>query len=98
MVPLLVGECFGLRAFGKILGLVMISATLGAAAGPVLTGRIFDVTGSYTLAFVIHGVSFAMAAMVFYCVRRPGAAAAVASQHEALGAPAARSASDSGLA
>jgi len=76
LVPLLIGECFGLRAFGTILGLVMISATLGAASGPVVTGRIFDVTGSYTLAFMLHIVSFAMAAVVFYCVRRPGAAAA----------------------
>jgi cyanate permease len=76
LVPLLIGECFGLRAFGTVLGLVMISATLGAASGPVVTGRIFDVTGSYTLAFMLHIVSFAMAAVVFYCVRRPGAAAA----------------------
>jgi MFS family permease len=75
LLPLLVGECFGLRAFGKILGLVMISATLGAASGPVLTGRIFDVTGSYTQAFVLDIVAFAMAAVVFYCVRRPGAVA-----------------------
>lgn len=71
LVPLLVGECFGLRAFGKVLGLVMISATLGAAAGPVVTGRIFDVTGGYTLAFVLHIVSFTMAAVFFYFVRRP---------------------------
>ncbi len=76
LVPLLVGECFGLRAFGKVLGLVMISATLGAASGPVVTGRIFDVTGSYTLAFVLHIVSFTMAAAIFYSVRRPGAAVA----------------------
>ena len=76
LVPLLIGECFGLRAFGTVLGLVMISATLGAASGPVVTGRIFDVTGSYTLAFILHIVSFTMAAVVFYCVRRPGAAAA----------------------
>ena len=32
LIPLLVGECFGLRAFGKVLGLVMISATLGAGS------------------------------------------------------------------
>jgi MFS family permease len=84
LIPLLIGECFGLRAFGKVLGVVMISATLGAASGPVLTGRIFDVTGSYTLAFVLDIVAFTMAAVVFYCVRRPGAAAGP-SWHEASG-------------
>jgi MFS family permease len=65
LMPLLVGECFGLLAFGKILGLIMISATLGAALGPVLTGRIYDVTGSYNLAFAIH-VSALMAAAVAF--------------------------------
>jgi MFS family permease len=76
LIPLMVGECFGLRAFGKVLGLVMISATLGAASGPVVTGRIFDVTGGYTPAFFLHIAAFALAAAIFYSVRRPGAAAA----------------------
>jgi MFS family permease len=70
LVPLLVGECFGLRAFGKVLGVVTISATLGAAAGPVLTGRIFDVTETYRLAFILHTISFTAAAVVLYFVRR----------------------------
>jgi sugar phosphate permease len=65
MIPLIVGECFGLRAFGKTLGLVMIPATLGAAIGPVLTGLIFDVTGSYVLAFVLHVASFVIAALLW---------------------------------
>jgi MFS family permease len=76
LIPLLVGECFGLRAFGKVLGLIMIAATLGAASGPVVTGRIFDVMGSYTLAFFLHIAAFTLAAAVFYAVRRPGATAA----------------------
>lgn len=71
LVPLLVGECFGLRAFGLVLGVVSIGATLGAATGPVLTGRIFDVTGSYQLAFVLHVVSFTAGAAVFCFLRRP---------------------------
>jgi MFS family permease len=71
LVPLVVGECFGLRSFGKILGLVMIGATLGAAAGPILTGWIFDVTGSYRLAFVMHTASFAIAAVAILWLRAP---------------------------
>jgi MFS family permease len=72
LVPLLVGECFGLRAFAKVLGVVTISATLGAAAGPVVTGRIFDVTETYRLAFILHTLSFTAAAVVLYFVRRRG--------------------------
>lgn len=65
LFPLLVGECFGLLAFGKILGLIMIAATMGGAAGPVLTGLIYDVTGSYRGAFALHvGVFFAAAAAI----------------------------------
>ena len=63
----------GLRAFGQVLGVITISATLGAAIGPVVTGRIFDVTGGYTMAFVLHIISFAMAAVIFYSVRKPSA-------------------------
>jgi MFS family permease len=70
LIPLLVGECFGLRAFGKVLGLVMISATLGAAIGPVLTGRIYDVTGSYALAFVLHFAALVTASVGMFFLRR----------------------------
>jgi MFS family permease len=71
LIPLLVGELFGLRAFGKILGMVMISATLGGAAGPVATGRIFDLMGSYDLAFILHIVSMGAAAVAIHFLRRP---------------------------
>jgi MFS family permease len=71
LIPLLVGECFGLVAFGKILGLVTIPATLGAAAGPVVTGRIFDVTGSYQLAFLLHIASLLAGALVVCFLRLP---------------------------
>ena len=71
LVPLLVGEYFGLRAFGTILGVLTISSTLGAALGPVVTGRIFDVTGSYELAFILHIVSFCAAALALFFLRRP---------------------------
>jgi MFS family permease len=73
LVPLLIGEFFGLRTFGGILGVVTISATLGAAVGPVVTGRIFDVTGSYHQAFILHIISFTAAAVVIYFIRRPKA-------------------------
>jgi MFS family permease len=71
LVPLLVGECFGLASFGKILGALMVSATVGAAAGPVLTGWIFDVTGSYRMAFVLHVAALSASALAILFVRMP---------------------------
>jgi MFS family permease len=71
LMPLLVGECFGLLAFGRILGLFTVSATLGAGLGPVLTGRIYDVSGSYQPAFVLHIVAFATAALAIQLLAKP---------------------------
>lgn len=73
LAPLLTADCFGLLAFGRILGLIMISGTLGAAIGPVLTGRIFDITGSYHLAFTLHVAALFLAAAVYlFLPRHPG--------------------------
>ena len=46
-----VAEYFGLRAHGAIFGLVLFSGTIGGAAGPILAGRVFDLTASYAPAF-----------------------------------------------
>jgi MFS family permease len=78
LTPLLVGEYFGLRAFGKILGATMIPATLGAALGPVVAGRIFDVTGSYELAFEIDLAAFMIGAVLLLFLRSPRRAERVA--------------------
>ena len=46
-----VAEFFGTRAHGAIFGGIVFFGTIGAAVGPVVAGRIFDVTGSYDFAF-----------------------------------------------
>ena len=46
-----VAEFFGTRAHGAIFGGIVFFGTLGAAVGPIMAGRIFDVTGSYEYAF-----------------------------------------------
>jgi MFS family permease len=71
LLPLLVGHAFGLRAFGRILGAMMIAATFGGALGPVLTGWIFDRTGSYELAFALHIGAFLTAAVAIQLLRPP---------------------------
>ena len=48
----LVAELFGLRSHGLILGVTSFGYCIGAAAGPFLAGYIFDVTGSYSVAFL----------------------------------------------
>jgi MFS family permease len=48
-----VAELFGTRSHGVIFGIVIFIASLGGALGPIVSGRIFDVTASYHLAFLI---------------------------------------------
>jgi MFS family permease len=50
---LLTGELFGLKFLGMILASLIFFGTVGGAAGPPLAGYIFDITGSYNLAFII---------------------------------------------
>ncbi|MFC1963782.1 MFS transporter [Chloroflexota bacterium] len=61
--PLVIGECFGTDSFGKTFGAAELIRRLGAAAGPLVTGYIFDLTGSYHYAFIIIVVAY-LAAMV----------------------------------
>lgn len=51
LLPLLTAESLGLKRFGLLGGLAGLAQTVGAAIGPVASGRIFDQTGSYTAAF-----------------------------------------------
>jgi len=56
LAPPLVAELFGLTSHGVLLGCLMICAEGGSAIGPVVAGHIFDVTGSYNLAFLIYAI------------------------------------------
>jgi MFS family permease len=51
LLPLLVAESLGRRRYGVLGALTGIAGTIGATVGPVVAGRIFDITGSYAGAF-----------------------------------------------
>ena len=51
VVSPIVAEIFGIRAHGTILGIVVCFGTTGGAVGPIFTGQLFDMTGSYATAF-----------------------------------------------
>ncbi len=58
---LIPAELFGLSSLGMIVGGVMFCCTIGGALGAPLAGSIFDVTGSYHLAFLICVIIGALA-------------------------------------
>jgi MFS family permease len=56
---------------GAILGVVQAGGGLGGAIGPFLGGWLFDVTGSYRLAFLAAGVAVAGSAVAAWFAARP---------------------------
>lgn len=57
----LVSRYGGVSHFGKIYGLISSCMGLGAGVGPLIAGRIFDQTGSYT-GFLLLGMGLAVTA------------------------------------
>lgn len=62
IMPLLVQETFGLRAFGTIFGVINLIMLLAALIGPPLVGLSHDELGSYRPAFVAISMLFVAAA------------------------------------
>ncbi len=48
-----IAEFFGTGSHGLLYGIVLASGTFGGAAGPLIAGRTFDVSGSYRIAFLV---------------------------------------------
>jgi MFS family permease len=58
MNPLIIGETFGVRSFGKIMGVIGIPFTIGMAVGQVAAGKFYVMMNDYTSIFVIFAISF----------------------------------------
>jgi MFS family permease len=63
IVPIVITESLGAKRLGALLGLLALFTTFGFAAGPVIAGRIFDRTGSYTGALLLF-VALAIISML----------------------------------
>jgi MFS family permease len=53
IVSPLLAELFGIRSHASNLGVLFFLGMTGGALGPIITGRIYDVNGSYHAAFII---------------------------------------------
>ena len=81
-MPILIADSLGFRRLGVLLGIEGVFATVGYAAGPIIAGRIYDVTASYSAAlWLFTALSLIAAAAVLGCLplaeeqlRRGGAA------------------------
>ncbi len=66
----MVAELFGTGSHGLLFGIVLFSGTLGGAAGPLMAGRLFDLTGSYRLVFLIL-TAMAVVGLILIITLRP---------------------------
>jgi predicted MFS family arabinose efflux permease len=64
ITPYLLTRYFGLRAFSTLYGLTWTFYAAAGAIGPVILGRAFDLTGSYTSLLVVLAVALALAAVM----------------------------------
>ena len=68
LMPMVMAESLGIRRLGSVMGITGMFATVGGAIGPVLAGRIFDVSGSYSAAFSVFVAMWLIAgASIFAC-------------------------------
>jgi MFS family permease len=74
-----VREIFQGKQYGSIFGTMMLAALAGGAAGPWATGLLYDLSGSYTIAFAI-GIAVSLLSAVAIWQASPRKVRAVAGQ------------------
>lgn len=62
LIPLAAAEFFGSRYFAAIYGMMMLAYFPGGGLGPIVLGRVHDVTGSYEKGFMVC-LAFLIAAL-----------------------------------
>jgi MFS family permease len=70
-MPVLAARLFGLAHLGTIFGVLILAGQIGGAIGPLLAGKIFDLTRSYFLGFSLGGVAVLGAALLIYLLQPP---------------------------
>jgi len=66
-------DLFPGRRLGTILGVITIGSGIGSAAGAWAAGWIFDLSGSYRLAFILSIAAYIGGCIAFWALRRPPA-------------------------
>jgi MFS family permease len=67
---LVLAELFGLRSLGKLLAIMMSAETIFGSGGNLLTGLLFDATGSYQAAFKVIAVCSIVSVILMAMLRR----------------------------
>jgi MFS family permease len=71
ILPALVGDQFGRRSAGAIVGQIFAGAGAMAAIGPYVAAALYDATASYRIAFVLSGACNVVALLLASLLRPP---------------------------
>ncbi|MFC2014020.1 MFS transporter, partial [Chloroflexota bacterium] len=66
----LIGDTFGLRNIGVIMGATNVAWGIGSAVGPAVGGIIFDASGNYSVAFLSGAIATFITAVLIALIGR----------------------------
>jgi MFS family permease len=68
------GDYYGRMHYGKIFGTTQGFSTFGGIAGPIMAGLIYDINGSFKIAFISFAVMMGFTAFLISFLKRPAPA------------------------
>jgi MFS family permease len=71
LFPAIIGDFFGRTAVGAIVGFIFALAGSPAAFGPLIAGYVYNVTGSYHIAFLLSAALNAAALLLLFLLKKP---------------------------
>jgi MFS family permease len=71
LAPILWANYYGRASLGSIYGLSRAAQVSGFALGPLVSGIVYDATGSYRSAFIYFAFLAVVAAVIVLAFRRP---------------------------
>ncbi|MBM3649258.1 MAG: MFS transporter [Alphaproteobacteria bacterium] len=78
LLPMAWADYFGRESYGAIRGVALSLQVVAQAAGPVASGLLRDVNGTYTSSLVLFGVLAALASLAALAAHRPAVSRAAA--------------------
>jgi len=70
-IPVVTAQFFGLSSLGSIFGALLFSGHVGGAIGPLLGGKIFDISQSYFWSFSLAGIAVMISFGLIFLLRQP---------------------------
>jgi MFS family permease len=64
LMAFFISRYFGLKAYGKIYGVMFMLFNVGTGLGPTLSGRAFDMFHSYTQIFIVYEIALAITCLL----------------------------------